>query len=75
MYTRFTRLLLMFLLHQKFSSNFSDFFHFSNSSSKSHRLTLICVSTHVYIQILILGKSFQFLQFPSQTDMLYYCYL
>ena len=50
MTTRFTRLSLMFLhdlLHQKLSVKFSDFFQFRNSSTRSHRLTLMCKHSHI----------------------------
>ena len=44
MSTRFTILHWSFfdLLQQKLSINFSDFFQFRYSSSRSHRLTLMC---------------------------------
>ena len=52
MLSRFTRLSLMFLhdlLHQKFSIKFSDYFQFRNSSTRSHRLSLVCKQSRINV--------------------------
>ena len=52
MSARFIRLSLMFLhdlLHQKFSIKFSDYFQFRNSSTRSHRLTLMCKQSRINV--------------------------
>ena len=48
--TRFVILSLLFLhdlLHQKLSIDFSDCFQFRKSSTRSHRLTLLCKHSRI----------------------------
>ena len=50
--TRFVILSLMFLhdlLYQKLSINFSDYFQFRNSSTRSHRLSLMCKHSRINV--------------------------